>query len=227
MAEMIHVKYDREHWRLLSSLRGESLEMLEPLESFHIQAIAYGSIARGDVSPTSDIDIFVPNPPSPTLIEAALLRGGLNPGRREIIQATPSYAAKGYIYLNDLRGYSFPLVKLNQREREFYTFAGSVDHRQVEEGERVPGVDKRLMLIEPTGMGHVESRIQGREGVVARKLGVDIRIIRERIRTLERRDEVGRTGVFIKRPLSPGEGFGEVFHQLVREKPALRRRLRK
>ena len=78
----------------------------------------------------------------------------------------------------------------------------------------MPGVDKRLMLIEPTPRGHVESPVAGREGQVARLLGVDTRIVTERVRTLERRRSVGRTGVFLKHTLEPGEGFGEALHRL-------------
>jgi predicted nucleotidyltransferase len=87
-------------------------------------------------------------------------------------------------------------------------------------------VDKRLMLIEPTETGHKESTVQGREGLVAGLLGVDIRIVQERVRTLERRGKVGRTGVYIKRVLADDEDFGAVFEDLAKSKPALRRRIR-
>jgi predicted nucleotidyltransferase len=82
------------------------------------------------------------------------------------------------------------------------------------------------MLIEPPAEGHVESPIASSEGRVAKLLGVDTRIVRERVWILERRGWVGRTGVYLKRALSPNEGFGEVFRELSRSRPALRRRLR-
>ncbi|MFB0543365.1 MAG: nucleotidyltransferase domain-containing protein, partial [Candidatus Bathyarchaeia archaeon] len=189
-------------------------------------AIAYGSIARGDISETSDIDIFIPNPPSPPLIETALERAGFSFLKREIIQATPSYAAKGYIEVGEERSFSFPLVRLRPVEIEFYRFAGAVDLDQLERGVRVPGVDKRLMLIEPTPWGHVEGPVEGREGVVASLLEVGVRVVLDRVRTLRRRARVGRTGVFLKRVLAPDEGFGEVFQKLSSQKPAIRRRLR-
>jgi predicted nucleotidyltransferase len=225
MSERVDVVYDEARWGLLRSLRAEASAFMHPLIAAHIECLAYGSLARGDVKPTSDVDIFIPNPPVPELVEAALERAGIRASEREIIQATPGYAAKGYIYTRERRGYSFPLVRLLPAERDFYGFAGSVTLKQLEEGARVPGVDKRLMLIEPTPEGHTESPIAGREGTVARLLGVDTRIVPERVRTLERRQAVGRTGVYLKHTLEPGEGFGEALHRLSLRRPAVRKRL--
>lgn len=225
MAERVDVAYDEGRWIYLRSLRGEVAALMRPLASAHIECLVYGSLARGDVKPTSDVDIFIPIPPAPELVEAALERAGLYAIEREIVQATPGYAAKGYIYTGDRRGYSFPLVHLLPAERDFYGFAGSVTLKQVDEGVRVPGVDKRLMLIEPTPRGHVESPVAGREGQVARLLGVDTRIVSERVRTLERRRSLGRTGVYLKHSLEPGEGFGEALHRLSLSRPAVRKRL--
>jgi predicted nucleotidyltransferase len=221
------VTYSEGRWRLLDELRAEAVERMEPLVEAHFEPLVYGSIARGDVKRGSDIDIYVPSPPSPTLIEAALERRGVTLIHREIIQATPSYAAKVYLYTGDRRGYSYPLVDLKPNEAEFYAFAGSLSHRGLTQGLRVPGVDKRLMLIEPTAEGHKESPVKGQEGPVASKLGVDIRIVLERVRTLERRDKVGRTGVYLKRELAGDEDVSTVFNELADSKPALRRRLRK
>ena len=225
MSERVEVVYAKEHWENLSSLRSEASALMCPLVAVHIECIAYGSLARGDVKLTSDVDIFLPSPPAPELIEAALEREGICASEREIIQATPGYAAKGYIYTSERRGYSFPLVRLLPTERDFYGFAGSVTQMQLDAGVRVPGVDKRLMLIEPTQKGHVESPIARMEGTVARLLGVDTRIVSERVRTLERRRSVGRTGVFLKYTLEPGEGFGEALHSLSLHKPAVRKRM--
>jgi predicted nucleotidyltransferase len=41
-----------------------------------------------------------------------------------------------------------------------------------------------------------------------------------------RRDDVGRTGVFIERELGEGETFEQVLEKLARENPAVRRRLK-
>ena len=222
----IHVEYTEGRWRLLRMLRDEAEEMMMPLHEAHIDAVVYGSIARGDVRDGSDVDIWITSPPSPTIVQAVLERRGVRICRREIIQATPSYAAKAYLYTDSDRSYSLPLVKLRASEAEFYSFTGSLSYQRLQAGARVPGVDKRLMLIEPTETGHMESTVQGREGLVASLLGVNIKIVQERVRTLERRERVGRTGVYIKRVLADDEDFGAVFEDLVMSKPALRRRIR-
>lgn len=201
--------------------------MVEPLVKAHLEPLVYGSIARGDVTSGSDIDIFLPSPPAPAIVEAALERHGVRINSREIIQATPSYAAKAYLYTDERRGYSYPLVSLRPSEAEFYSFAGAINYEQLKEEKRVPGVDKRLMLVDPTERGHTETPVKGVEGVVAAKLGVDTRIVLERVRTLERREKVGRTGVFLKRELAEDEDISTVFMELAKGKAALRRRLRK
>jgi predicted nucleotidyltransferase len=131
------------------------------------------------------------------------------------------------MYVDEKKGYSFPLVPLETNEEEFYRFAGSLELTELSKGVRVPGVDKRLMLIEPTEEGHIESSIVGFEGSVAKNLGVNLRIVQERVRTLKRRNKVGRTGVYLKRELSSDEGFSDVFRELALKRPALRRRMRK
>jgi predicted nucleotidyltransferase len=224
--DVIDVEYNSRRWKLLEKIRKETVKMMKPLINAHILSIAYGSIARGDVTETSDIDIFIPTPPAPTLIEAILSRQEMSFMSRQIIQATPSYAAKAFIYVEEDRSYSFPLVPLKINEVEFYRYAGSITHEQLQENIRVLGVDKRLILIEPTVKGHTETYVIGKEGLTARKLEVNLSIVIERVRTLERRGKVGRTGVYIKRELSPDETFGNAFNELSRSRPALRRRTR-
>jgi len=124
MAERVEIVYDRGRWRLFNAMRREAAAMMAPLRAAHIDCLAYGSLARGDVSDGSDIDVFIPGQQSPTIVEAALERHGVRPTGREIVQATPGYAAKAYIYTAELRGYSLPLVELRPTEREFYSFAG-------------------------------------------------------------------------------------------------------
>ena len=224
--EVREVVYDEGHWELLRSLRAEAARVMEVLEARGIRCIVHGSIARGDVRPTSDIDIFVPSPPPSAIIEAALELAGLRPRRRILVQATPAYVPKAYIELSDRLCVSFPLAKMRKVEWEFYAFGGELDLAGLRAGRRVPGVDKRLMLIEPTERGHVESSIISREGHVARLLGISIETVLDRERALLRRDEVGRTGVFLKRELGPDEGFEAVLAEIASENPAVRRRLR-
>jgi len=224
-ADRFEVVYSEKRWKLLEELRGKAIEIMEPLEKANLFCIVHGSITRGDVSAKSDIDVFLPNPPSSFFLELALERAGLIVNRRIFVQATPSYAVKGYLELDPQRVVSFPLMKLRPLERDFYHFSGEATIEIVKNNQRVIGVDKRLMLIEPTAQGHVESTIIGREETVAKLLNVSVRTVLDRVHALIRRDEVGRTGVFIERELSPEETFEMVLKQLADENPAVRRRL--
>ena len=224
--QFIEVVYTDEHWILLKEKRKQALDMMKPLHDSHIRSTVYGSIARGDITKTSDIDIFIHSAMSPTIIEATLEAYGIHYSERLIIQATPSYVAKAYIMIDETHGYSFPLIQMRSSEAEFTRFAGQLSYEELQDDQRVSGVNKELNLIEPNEKGHTESPIQGMDGKVAKKLGVGTRIIQERVRTLERRGKVGRTGVYIKRELEPDESFGQVFEELSRNKPGLRRRIR-
>jgi len=224
-AERVEVAYDKRHWNLLNQLRSKAVELLETLDKCHLRSIVHGSIARGDVSETSDIDVFLPDPPSSFIIETSLERSGFPVHQRTIVQATPLYALKGYIEL-DQSSLSFPLVKLRPVEKDFYRFGGEASLSTLKEEKRVLGVDKRLMLIEPTADGHVESAVVGREEVVANLLGVSLNTVLDRVRALLRRDEVGRTGVFIERELASDETFEQALKKLADQNPAVRRRVK-
>lgn len=225
MAEFNEVFYTLKHWNLLKSLRDEAMEMMAPLYNRHIQAFVYGSIARGDIKPTSDIDIFVPYPPALAIVET-LIEDYKSITHREIIQATPNYAAKAYIHTDENRSYSFPLVPLRSYERDFYNFAGNVNYIQLKEETRVPGVTKDLKLITPNSKGHIETPVRGFEGEVAKTLSIGVTAVLDRLRTLQRREKIGRTGVYIKRMLHPHETFGNVYNNLARKRPPIRRRQR-
>ena len=225
-AEHVEVSYDSKHWKLLKELRSKATELMEVLDRSHLSSIVHGSIARGDVSEKSDIDVFVSDSPSSFAIEASLERAGVNVDRRIIVQATPSYAVKGYIEIDEVRSISFPLVKLRPVEENFYKFSGTLSLYRLKGNMRVLGVDKRLMLIEPTPNGHIESSTIGREEAVAHLLGVSLETVLDRVHALLRRDKVGRTGVFIKRELLPDETFEMVLKKFVDQNPAVRRRLK-
>ena len=143
-----------------------------------------------------------------------------------MIQATPFYAVKGYIEVDERTFVSFPLSKMRTVEREFYKFGGEATLEMLKRNIRVPGVDKRLMLIEPTENGHVESSIIGQEERVAKMLGISVETVFNRVHVLLRRDTVGRTGLFIEREISQDETFEVVLKRLADKNPALRRRLR-
>jgi len=225
-AERVEIVYDRRRWKLLDTLRAEAAEMMKALDNARIVSTVHGSIARGDVSAKSDIDVFVPQVPSSFAIEMALERSGFPLSRRILVQATPTYTVKGFIEIDEQRHVSFPLAKLRRTEREFYRFGGEATLEMLKMKTRAPGVDKRLMLVEPTENGHIESSIVGREESVAGILGVSVDTVLNRVRTLLRRDRVGRTGLFIERELLPDETFESVLKKLAYENPAVRRRLR-
>jgi predicted nucleotidyltransferase len=225
-AERVEVVYDERRWRLLRQLRAKTIQIMETLDKCHLRSIVHGSIARGDVSETSDIDVFLPFPPSSFVIETSLERSGFRVHSRTIVQATPIYALKGYIGLDSQTNLSFPLVKLRPIEKDFYRFGGEGFLSTLMEDKRVLGVDKRLMLIEPTAYGHVESAIVGQEKMVANLLGVSLNTVLDRVHALLRRDEVGRTGVFIERELAPDETFEQAMKKLADQNPAVRRRIK-
>jgi len=224
--ERLKIIYDEKRWRLLNQLRAEAIELMDALNSMHIFSIVHGSIARGDVTEKSDIDIFIPDVIPSFLVETALERAGISISERILVQATPTYSIKAYIGIDERRSVSFPLSKLRKTEREFYKFGGEATLEMLRRGVRVPGVDKRLMLIEPTEDGHIESSILGREGEVAKLLGISIETVLDRVRTLTRRDRIGRTGLFIERRLASNETFELVLKELAERNPAVRRRLR-
>ncbi len=225
-AERVEIIYDKKRWKLLKQLRSKTIQIMETLDNCHLRSIVHGSIARGDVSETSDIDVFLPDPPSSFIIETELERSGFQVYQRTIIQATPLYALKGYIGLDQQISLSFPLVKLRPVEKDFYRFGGEASLSTLRDDKRVLGVDKRLMLIEPTTEGHVESAVVGREEEVANLLGVSLNTVLDRVRALLRRDEVGRTGVFIEKELAPDETFEQAMKKLAYQNPAVRRRIK-
>jgi predicted nucleotidyltransferase len=224
--EYLEVTYDVERWNLLEEYRRKSKRIMEALKIFHLEPIVHGSIARGDVNKKSDIDIFISSQASSFFVETALGKAGISINRRLIVQATPTYAMKAYIEIDENTSISFPLMKMRKVEREFYKFGGEATFENLREGTRVCGVDKRLMLIEPTKKGHMESTIIGREEQAAKLLGISVETVLDRVHALLRRDDVGRTGVFIEKELSSSETFEMALKRLADHNPAVRRRLK-
>ncbi len=215
------VSYGEEHWELLKEKRNVAREVMLQLARAGLPSIVYGSVARGDVNEKSDIDIFVPcNAPS-YRIELAV-----DWMERRIVQATPNYAIKGELILEDGVTVSFPLVRMKDRELDFYRFGGCLNLEQLDRGVRVAGVDKRLVLILPREDGHEEIPINEMQpSEVAKALGVCLDIVLERMRVLERRREVGRTGVFLLHPVPPDESFESELMAIARRNPAVRKLL--
>jgi len=223
----MEVYYEPWRWRLLEEKRSLAIKIMEVLQALYGSLVTHGSIARGDVSVDSDVDVVILDPPNPSLVELALEKGGFKVRWKELVQATPTYTPKVYLYL-DYKGLlvvSYPLARLRPREREFYRWGGECTLDDLRKGVRTPGVDKRLKLIEPTDRGHRESPVIGREGYVARLLGISVETVIERVRVLTRRREHGRTGVFLKVELNPEDSVEEAVARVARENPMFRRRL--
>lgn len=225
-AEYKEVVYSTAHWVLLENLREKAKRIMTALDAFHLRALAHGSIARGDVNKNSDVDVFIAEPQSSFLVETALEKAAVPVNSRLLVQATPNYAMKAHIEVDETTSVSFPLMRMRRVEREFYRFGGENNLNQIKAGTRVAGVDKRLMLIEPTKNGHTESSIIDREEAAAKRLGVSAETVLDRVHALLKRDEVGRTGVFVKRELAADETFELVMKKLADENPAVRRRMR-
>jgi len=191
-------------------------------------AIIHGSLSRGDVDEQSDIDILIQNEVSTQLIESSLESRGFHTYLRELAQATPMHSPKAHIYLDSEQkiAVTIPIRALRSLEAEFYRFGGTVGSKDLADLTRVPGCTKRLTIIEPTEQGHTESSIIGREAWTANLLGISVKIVEERIRVLERRDKVGRTGIFLRIPVPDEITFEEALTREARENPALRRTLR-
>lgn len=223
-ADSVEVVYDERRWKLFEELRERTKEIMRALARANIESIVHGSVARGDVDKDSDIDVFIPYPLPSYSVELALINLDLQPIRREIVMATPNQLPKAHIFFEGNRSVTFPLVKPRKLELEFYFFGGAINVKQIERGVRIAGVDKRLMFIEPTPKGHVESPVMGREAEIAKKLCVSEEIVRERVKVLTRRFQVGHTGVFLQRTIGPNESFEEVFKKIAETNPAVKSR---
>jgi len=226
-AETKEVTYTTERWQLLKDLRGKAVEVMAALETFNLASIVHGSISRGDVKKGSDVDVFIPEVQNSFLVEIALEKAAISVNSRLIVQATPNYAMKAHIEVNEQITVSFPLMQMRRVEREFYRFGGETNLNQLKGGVRVAGVDKRLMLIKPTENGHVESSIIGREELSAKILGISAETVMDRVHALLKRDTVGRTGVFVKKELAPDETFELALKKISDLNPAVRRRMKK
>ncbi len=220
------VYYDDKHLQLLNNLRNEAISILEKLYRSGLNGFVHGSIARGDVHRDSDIDIVIlDNYSLHKLVNALEIISGYSHAR--IVMATPTHTPKIYFYLDPLekKVISQPLGKLSRIELEFYKFGGLLDLDGLRRGERVAGVDKRLMLIHPIPEGHIERSVIGYEAETARILGVSIETVLDRVKALTKRDIIGRTGVYLDEEIPYGASVEEIIERLCREEPVFRRRL--
>ena len=214
--EYREVIYEDDRFKLLESFRREAYKYTNILSAKGLNPYVYGSVARGDVDKLSDIDIVILHYVSPFVIESSLESSDIEIFKKIIVQATPHSTPKVYYWIDEYgkRVISFPLKKLSKNEVSFYKFGGMINYKELLTDKRVYGVDKRLMLIQPTKTGHIETCIIGREGWAAKILDVPESIINERIYMLSKREVYGRTGVFLEYTLSPGEDVSSAIKYL-------------
>lgn len=209
------IVYDGEHWKLFREMRSHAVDIMKNIP---YPSSIYGSLARGDVTTKSDIDIVLLEPVPSYLIEM-----NINYWERWIIQATPNSAIKAVYIIDEKTALSVPLVPLTDTERQFYDFGGRIGPNL---DTRVCGVNKKLLFIEPTEDGHVEWSILGREYEAAKKLHIDVNVVEERIRVLSRRDKIGRTGMYLKTCVPERYGVEEFVRILCDRDPVIRRVVR-
>lgn len=224
----IEVVYSPMRLELLRRLRRRAVDIMDSLVSRELTPFVHGSVSRGDVNSGSDIDIIIPSVVSSHTVELALSMQGFEIYSRRIAQATPSHAPKAHIYLDveEKECVTFPLVSFRTLELEFYRFGGILDLPSLKADKRVPGCDKRLMLIKPTEQGHTEFPVKSRELEAAKIIGVSLEIVKERVRVLTRRKEIGRTGIVLSVDVGDGEVFEDVFRRLAASNPIVKRSMR-
>lgn len=220
-----NILYTKENWFILKRKRIEAKKLLEIFVKEGFNPFIHGSIARGDVNESSDFDIvFLRKIPS-FKIEIILNKNGYEKYFKEIIMATPLDTIKLYIHLGELESITIPLSKPDKKFIEFYNFGGKINLNQLDLDIRVPGIDKRLVLIKPNTKGHKEISIIGNEAYAAKEVGISIDTINERKKVLIRRNKHGRTGVFLKRQILINESTEEVIKKLAKQKSIVRKKL--
>lgn len=219
------VTYSEHDLALLKNKRTNSIKLLKLFASEGYNPFIHGSVARGDVHESSDIDIIFMQMIPSFQIEFILNKNGITNYFREIIMATPLDSIKLYIHLSELESITIPLSKIDKNYLEFYNYGGKVDLNQLNSNIRVAGIDKRLVLIIPNSEGYEESSIIGNEAFAAKKVGVSINTVNERIRVLLRREKYGKTGVFLKRKLQMDESTEEILKELAKRKSIVRKKL--
>ncbi len=221
------ITYSEHNWTVLKNKRANASKLLNIFVKEGLKPFVYGSVARGDVNESSDIDIiFIQEIPS-FQVEYILHKNGFENSFREIIMATPLDSIKLYIHLSELESITIPLSKLGKNIIEFYNFGGKLNMDDLNSGVRVPGIDKRLVLIRPNQNGHEEVSIIGNESIAAKEVGVSVDIVNERKRVLLKREKFGKTGVFLKRKLHLSESIEEVLKTLAKKKSIIRKKLYK
>ncbi|MCY3410176.1 MAG: nucleotidyltransferase domain-containing protein [Candidatus Heimdallarchaeota archaeon] len=224
-ADELEVHYYEEHWDTFHQKRELARDILQLLDPLQTPTVVYGSVARGDIHQGSDIDILLQDVISSYQIEYLITDSEII--SRSIVMATPNHAIKGSIVLESDITISFPLMPFTSREIDFYSFGGSVTLKDIDARKRVPGINKQLLLIMPIENGHTERSILNVPQLELTRLGFSPQIIEERKRVLKRRDDIGRTGVFLNDPVDPELGFEATLRQLMDRNHLIRKKVRR
>ncbi|MHA1379019.1 MAG: nucleotidyltransferase domain-containing protein [Candidatus Helarchaeota archaeon] len=220
------ILYSNQTWDLFRQKREIAFRLMEELNKF--SPFIHGSIARGDIKSTSDIDLIIPYLIDEFQLIQPLESANYEIKERWIVQATPLSAIKANLILTPEISITIPLIPFYPREFQFYDFGGKIGIEEIKNNLRVPGINKQLLFIEPTEKGHIETRVNEKNaGKIAKLLHISISTILERIRVLERRDNVGRTGIYLKQLVPPDKSFGQILNKISSKFPATRRRIRR
>lgn len=217
-------RYSEEEKKILSVLRAKAINILCVLERAGINAFVHGSVARGDVSSSSDVDIHIPVRIPSFQLEVI---EDFQFADRRILMGTPNSTIHGVMSIHNDTTISFPLSSPSERESEFYRFSGYLYVQDIQQNQRTPGVTKQLLLIEPEGDGYWISSITTNKHKAIKILSLSQRIIDERVRVLERRDIIGRTGVLLDHLLAPDENFESSLKRIADKNVLVRRMLKK
>jgi predicted nucleotidyltransferase len=220
------IDYSSEQWELFRNLRQKAQEITSPFAAQGIDLLIFGSIARGDVKKTSDIDIILTNQIATYRIELLLEQAHIPIITKKIVQATPNDVIKAHLELEDNISIAMLLTDYTKLPFEFYQFGGAISYQQIIDGIRVPGVDKRLVLIQPNNAGHHALSIVNQPNYAADQIGISPMMVEQRIRVLNRRDKVGRTGVFLNEEIPLEESFEDALNTLAKKNQLIRRRIK-
>ncbi len=221
--DAIPVIYPEWRWRLLESLRAKAAVLLEALQGVGATPVVIGSVARGDVNPSSDVDVHLASYVPSWRVIIALEKAGIYVKKFLVVQATPLTAIRIIIVIDEGVEVSIPVSRLSRTEEEFPRYAGAVSLNDIRHGVRVPGVNKQLLFIEPTSYGHEEWSIIGREEEVARRLEVSLDTVLEREFMRLKRARSGKTGFFLHIEIPPEESPEEKICEFAKMNPAVRR----
>ena len=219
------VVYNEDRWSRLKYLRDQAVPILKALAEHQLTGNVFGSVARGDVSETSDLDIFISEFVPSFKMDLALRLSNFEIIGKEISMATPSSVVKGTYYLGNDISISIRLTEFTSSPFQFYIFSGYVNLEEIIEEKRVPGVSKALLVIEPTKEGHKEYSLLGNEYEARNLLNIEEKMLEERIRVLTKRDKYGRTGLFLKVNIHPEDSFEDKLQELADKNSLIRRRL--